>query len=547
MTEKRWTGIYKQAIAKLAAVMVTIAAIGCLTVHDYGVSWDEIYGTNSVWWNLNKITRNEPIPGIFEYDGTVFNVATETVFQVQKKVGKLLSGSQERSERLLSRQRFESKHAMTFLTALLLYLLVAVIVGLLCGAEFAWLGPVTLALFPRVWGHGFFNFKDIPFAALFTLCTLIGAYWVAQWTSNLAPETPRKRFPIGRDRSTLAAIAYGVCIGLLTGVRAAGLVVIGFPLLAYCLMQVSQRKAIRLADVLINFIPAVLTTFIVATICYPSSWSNPIAWFYRALTALSNYDWNGKVLFNGEFFEPRSLPWTYVPTWIGISVPVIFQVAFVLGLVILMQKYRRFSPLQQACIVLLLLQIFLLPTLAVVRRSVIYGEIRHFLFIMPGIAAIAAAAFIWTYQALPKPSLKWASLGFLAVVLLSLGAEMAALHPYEYLYFNRAAGGLPAANQRFETDYWGLSLRQGMEWINQHDRLPVLVGGPLHSAEVFADEDVTLRSFAERKLPPDLKKPFYYLSMYGGNRQFQSYFQECPTLYQVTRQEVPLAIVRRCE
>ena len=43
--------------------------------------------------------------------------------------------------------------------------------------------------------------------------------------------------------------------------------------------------------------------------------------------------------------------------------------------------------------------------------------------------------------------------------------DVARLHPYEYAYFNRSFGGLPAAAGRFETDYWGVAYKEGFEWL----------------------------------------------------------------------------------
>jgi len=53
-------------------------------------------------------------------------------------------------------------------------------------------------------------------------------------------------------------------------------------------------------------------------------------------------------------------------------------------------------------------------------------------------------------------------------VLVTL-SDMVRLHPYESVYFNRlVAGGLPRAAERFETDYWGSSYREGAEWVANH-------------------------------------------------------------------------------
>jgi hypothetical protein len=50
------------------------------------------------------------------------------------------------------------------------------------------------------------------------------------------------------------------------------------------------------------------------------------------------------------------------------------------------------------------------------------------------------------------------------------------LHPYQALYFNRVvAGGLPRAAQKFETDYWGSSYKEGVDWLIRYYESPVPV------------------------------------------------------------------------
>ena len=44
--------------------------------------------------------------------------------------------------------------------------------------------------------------------------------------------------------------------------------------------------------------------------------------------------------------------------------------------------------------------------------------------------------------------------------------DIVTLHPYEYIYLNRlGAGGQTEASTRFETDYWGLSYKEGLDWL----------------------------------------------------------------------------------
>jgi hypothetical protein len=122
---------------------------------------------------------------------------------------------------------------------------------------------------------------------------------------------------------------------------------------------------------------------------------------------------------------------------------------------------------------------------------------------------------------------------------------MAALHPYEYIYFNRIFGGLPAAYDRFETDYFGLSLREGMEWINRvsDSGARVVIGRSVHSAEAFAEEGIVVVSLREYD-EGEFARPFYYISR--PHVALLQKFPECPVVYEVRRLGVPLTIVKRC-
>ncbi|HEX2988927.1 MAG TPA: hypothetical protein VHS06_12270, partial [Chloroflexota bacterium] len=55
------------------------------------------------------------------------------------------------------------------------------------------------------------------------------------------------------------------------------------------------------------------------------------------------------------------------------------------------------------------------------------------------------------------------------VVMISAGLtayDMVDLHPYQYIYFNRlVGGGLETASTKYETDYYGVSYREGVRWV----------------------------------------------------------------------------------
>jgi hypothetical protein len=173
---------------------------------------------------------------------------------------------------------------------------------------------------------------------------------------------------------------------------------------------------------------------------------------------------------------------------------------------------------------------------------------RQFLFVLPGIAVISTASLMWLYENLSRKSVRVFAATCVMIVFAQICLDMKTLHPYEYVCFNRIFGGLPNAHNRYETDYWGLSMREAMEWINKNGNpdASVVVGGPFHSARIFAD-----RSISVVELDYDLRenmqvsKPHYYLAI--PKHGLQDVFPECRVVFQVIRQGVPLTVVKQCD
>jgi len=541
---------FRTAYLKVVAVILVIAMIGFPLVSHYGITVDEGTEVAMVRRNIEFIVKGTPIPGDLKYFGPVFNVASEIVFQAQQYLTKGLSynpldyGAElnDRQTRVQAlADRVKVKHYMTFLVSLITYAAVAGIVGTLCGSKYAWFGALTLVFFPTFWGHSFFNPKDPPFAAIFTLTTLLGAYVVNYY---LKPDEPIK---VGKNRATFYTVLFGILVGLLTGIRIGGFLFLFFILATYLILRLgkggSNRDFFNFAGL---YLLLCVTWFATNTICYPAFWSNPIAGFLETIDYLSAHRLQIAVLFDSKFIPIQNLPWNYLPTWMFMTIPLIFQIGFVVGTSLIVAKYSKLSTLQRACTILVLFQVLFLPLVAIIKHSPMYDGMRHFLFTLPGIAAISATAFIWIYQKLSKKSFKMIAASFITVVFVAIAFDMIALHPYQYIYFNRISGGLKQAQGQYETEYWGLSLREGMEWLNKNapPGSTVLVGGFLYSAEFFADPNLKVIGYEPEKLA-DVPRPFHYLAWPRWDAQDQ--LPECPVVHQVMRQGVPLSIVKRCD
>jgi hypothetical protein len=142
-------------------------------------------GTNrSKWiWSViisNTSEKTSPYQKCRCHYGFYFNYISQLIYKTKEKFFPAttnLPPNPTDKDKWLSRiwQITRVKHVVTFLFSLITYLSVVGIVAILAGIESAWLGALILALFPAFWGHTFFNPKDIPFAAMFTLGTFTGS------------------------------------------------------------------------------------------------------------------------------------------------------------------------------------------------------------------------------------------------------------------------------------------------------------------------------------------------------------------------------------
>lgn len=535
---------------KLASVLVLITCVGLLTVGDHGLSMDEANHVLMLRWNWELIQQGKEIPGDSHFHGIVFNSIAEIFFQIKHLIihqsfAPLLDASIP-SEEILSYDRYLSKHTFTFLISLITYLSVAGGVRLLYGKQWAWLAPLVLVLLPRFWGHSFFNPKDVPFAALFTLCTCWGAFII----TGIRNETSLKN--IGQIRKNIIpTIAYGILVGLLSGIRLGGFMSLAFFALV-ALVLIPRRNFIRtLGLYIIHFGVMGLSWGITLFLVSPASWSNPFQWFWDAIQYFSQHEWPGTVLFKGEYIKGSELPWDYLPTCFLITTPAITLIYFLIGLVALFKLFSHFNETQKAYSLLILLQIFTLPMIAIIKGSTLYDVLRHFLFVLPGIAVVATVGLVWSYQQISRSFPKF-KLALISVTLISaffIAFDMVTLHPYEYIYFNRLSGGLKAAQTQHETEYWALSMREGMEWLNEKGVRKAVVSAPgiPWLLKPFADSHFTVTHHEDwdaiESSPTDIH---YYLAPPRWDWQ-TIFFPDCDVIHTIARQGVPLTRIKECQ
>ncbi|MGZ9159406.1 MAG: hypothetical protein ACXW36_11165 [Nitrospira sp.] len=533
----------------MVLVLLTITAIGTATIGHYGISADELTQLDSVAVNQSDPAQGAKLPGDLKFYGVAFDATAEAVYQIKSL---LVAGRLDppilfaaRTSNAPFLERLQVEHVLTFALALTTYACVAALVGLLAGRSYAWLGPITLALFPNFWGHSFFNPKDIPFAAGFTCSTLLAAYTVGMYRHR------SKILVVGPNLPTLVTILCGLAMGITTGIRIGGVVLPIFISLAIIGLYVTSPSVKRDVQRVTPFHALLIGVWLlVSNLCYPAYWGEPTAMFLDTLNYQSSHTWPGVILFDNRFLAGNEVPWSYIPVWLWLTTPPIMLGLAVTAFAWLPFKLRSFSCSQQLAAALLLAQVLVLPVLAILRHSTIYDGIRHFLFILPAVAALAASALGWAHTALAPGRLRAVCFIAVGAGLAQTALAMVSLHPLQYVYMNPIAGGLKANFQRYDADYWGLSTSEAIRWINLigPERPSIVLAGHLPGAAVLAKPGVRVVSYQQvSDHAAYVERPFYYVALLARGTDEQKRLVECPLVYEVVRDTVPLTSVRLCE
>ena len=457
--------------AQAAAVCAVFAGAGVAIVDDYGISAHEVDQRRMAIANVHYIATgdisvlSEPRDIAFRYYGMAFDIPLML------------------ADRALGRQDSRAVYLIRHLIIHLVFIAGGFTCAMLAYRTLGsrWVALLAMLLFllhPRLYAHSFFNNRDIPFAALF----VIALY--------LAHRAFRK--------DTLGAfLLCGIVVGLAIDVRPPALMLMPMILAmrAPDLWQASgraERKRI-LATAGIFAAAALATPYIT----HPYYWDDPLR-FIEGARSLSQHPVILYNLFMGEIYRADVVPWNFIPVWFAITAP---PVALGLGaigcaavcwraitrpLAALIDRETRFRVLLLGCVAM--------PVVVVIAlQPHIHNGWRLMYFIWGPFCLLAAIGLhtianirmgggIWKFGArLPG----WArgdgrlhiarralAYGGVGVGLATTLTAMAALHPFEYVYFNalvdtRTPGALI---KRYDMDYWGLARRQSLEYLL--DRYP---------------------------------------------------------------------------
>jgi hypothetical protein len=358
----------------------------------------------------------------------------------------------------LNARPYQLYFQISHLTAILMGLgssAVLIVVARAMNLRLAWLAGLILLLMPRFMGDSLFNIKDIPFAFFYLLYS----------TSLML----RLRMPSSGDVPVPARLILfsSIAAGLMGSMKIVALVPV---LITEALVAVIQPKRCRWLDGL----HIVIDAFLISLLFTPASWLEPLRFLNGAVKLFRSHDWPGGTWWNGQFLSRVQDPihWStagYLLRWIPSTTPLWILLLAIVGAGCLLRGWpwrvpndpeARSALLSRRCRLRLalpfLLQLLLLPALAVLGNANLYDGVRHLLFIYPPLALLAAIGLDDLFAAgTCFGSAKILRAGLIGVALLATLTLMDSftLFPYAYVYVNEPMRFLLSpANTAY--DYW---------------------------------------------------------------------------------------------
>lgn len=331
---------------------------------------------------------------------------------------------------------------------------------LVAGPRAGLIAAIALSLCGAWYGAMFNHTKDIPFAA-----AMMAAMF---FLVRLARDLPSPRLRDVLAFGCLAGAALGVrSLGLLLFVHLAVAVIIHMPW-----RDRGQARARFAAVAALKTFPAAALAYLIMIAAWP--WAalsplNPI----RGLFAFSEFHYAIRTVFEGHVYEMGEVPRLYVPVYLLIRVPLVMLAGAALAMISLLALpfERGWTPRRRDLALVLSAAIVPLACQVALHGPAFTG-MRHFLFVLPPLAALAGIGFDAGLDALQSRG-RWLASVAAAVIcgfFLWDGATLVRLHPYENLSYNALVGGLPGAYRRYDMDYWFNSMPEAIHRLEAYLR-----------------------------------------------------------------------------
>ena len=311
-----------------------------------------------------------------------------------------------------------------------------------------------------------------------------------------------------------------------------------------------------------TLLPVIIYFFLsplLAFLLWAHFWDDPAGHLVYLVNFFKDNTQNIEVLYFGKWFcSAVNVPWHYPYGYLAVVTPLPILLFFLIGLMRLMSQIRKNQ------VGLLFLLWFFVPLARYLSPKIgVIDGIRHFeevVFPMIAIAAIGAFTLLgkltrWTQKRNVNDATTATSNTFLFRFRLATIISLAVLtwlvipiiryHPYQLSYFNELVGGLPGAMGKFDIDYWGISQKEAVTWLNTHapkDSKIYIVMAPDVAGKYLRDDllaTLNTTGYDEADYVVVLnRQSFFYRYLYSWE-----YFLRRKPVFTVSRLGVPMTWV----
>jgi hypothetical protein len=427
------------------AVIAALAVIALSTFKDYAISNDEAVQHRYGELIINYYASGFSDQGLFNFKnlylyGGLFDVIVVTL------------------SHLIPIDPYDLRHILCALIGIGAVGASAATARLIAGPRAALLAAIGLSVSGAWYGAMFNHTKDIPFATAMITATL--------FLLRIARSLPSPR--------ALDVAAFGLLAGAALGMRVLGLLLVIYAGLAIAIYLPRPglgrwRFAI---DSSLRLLPALLLAYVIMILAWP--WAalaplNPV----RGFLAFSEFQYGIRTVLAGQVYDMANAPRLYVPIYILIRTPLLILFGIAVAIFFAIWSFPAgVGRLPRRDVALIALTVAFPLACQVTLHGPAFTGLRHFLFVVPSLAALAGIGLDKALTALAARGRVAAAAGLaVATACFSWNAvTLIRLHPYEYLFYNTMVGGLEGASRSYDLDYWFGSMPEALTKLESYLR-----------------------------------------------------------------------------
>ncbi len=468
----------------LAVIILAFFLSTTLTLKNYGLSWDEglgnlFFGERYVYYFLNFQEKYIDFKVNLFQDTKIFNLYSSPFRELPHEFPPLADTISASfmiflAEIIQIMDPVDAFHFAKIFMAVVFFIIFFLVIRKYFCWQISIFSIFFLAFYPRFWGDVHFNPKDIPLLIFFSLTIFAYDRWL-------------------RNKRWINVVYIGLLGGATIAIKANAVFI---PIILILGLWEVNLKAGDYKDKVLQLSKDILQhsmMLVIALFTYIGSWpylyvqNNPI----RGIQMYFEF-----IISQGGRKGPMEFqidPLVQVIT----SMPEIMIVFLIIGI-----AYSIYQTIQKPNSIYRLFIIWLI--VPIVRISmpgmVNFDGIRHFLEFLPAACVLASIGLwqigVWLKRKAPSYE-KLFFAGFTLITVLNFSYALISTNPHQYIYYNSLVGGISGAREKFGanevTDYWAISYRKGMNWINEYGENQAKVVVPIAGWLVELTEPIWLR------------------------------------------------------